>query len=378
MQKLVVFISIISLVLSSCNKEVKKDLNHKGYTIYGSLANTDSSIIYLLNHKNVIIDSSKVKNNTFLFKGFLNTPEIHQIQIKNKPKTHLIVLENSLYNVLLTNENATISGGDLNTKQVIFNTSKNNLNNKKLALLETFMIDGVNSEPLFKSVNTLNSIQKKATTDFIIENSKNILSSILFKSTKDFTILELKEIQNNSKIVDATNLKILLAEEINRLQTEANTKLEEEKLLEEKRIKALKNTYRKPAIMFSGDGLDGNLLSLQSIIKNKKVILIDFWASWCGPCREVTPKVKELYEKYKSKGFTILTVSEDKNSEDWKRGIKQDDMLSWYHIFDDYGRISTMHGIRAIPYMILIDGNGGVIKEKISISELEYQLQQLL
>ncbi|MCL4126366.1 UNVERIFIED_CONTAM: hypothetical protein GTU68_024640 [Idotea baltica] len=129
--------------------------------------------------------------------------------------------------------------------------------------------------------------------------------------------------------------------------------------------------------MFSGEGLDANDVFLQEIIKGKKAVLIDFWASWCGPCRVVTPSIKRLYTKYKDKGFTILTVSEDKDKVSWRKGIEEDGMLEWNHIYDDFSRISNMHNIKAIPYMILIDGKGRVIKENITYTQLTKELKKI-
>ena len=373
MQKLIVFICFISIVLISCKTEVKTATIDNGYTIHGALSTTNSSLVYLLDAQNVKIDSSKINNNSFLFKGIVTAPKIYNIQVKNYSKTHSIILENSLFNVLLNNDTLTISGGNLNTKLNRFNTFKNDLNTKKLALLNNFVTGEINSKNLHKSVDAINSEQKKRTIDYIIENADNILSSTLLSATKTLSLQELKRIEENSKNIKNNTLNNVLGDKITLLQ-----KIADEKLAEEKKIAAAKKVYRKPAILFSGDGLNGEHVSLQSIIKGKKLVLIDFWASWCGPCRAVTPRVKEIYAKYKNKGFTILTVSEDKNTENWKKGVEQDQMLDWHHIFGDYGRISSMYGVRTIPYMVLIDGNGGIIKEKISITELEYQLQQIL
>ena len=373
MQKFIVFISFISIAFISCKTEVKTETIDNGYTIHGALSASNSSLIYLLDEQNVKIDSSKINNNSFLFKGIVTAPKIYNLQVKNQSKTHSIVLENSLYNVLLNNDTLTISGGELNTKLNRFNILKNNLNTKKLALLDNFVTGTINAKILHKSVEAINSEQKKTTIDFIIDNADNILSSTLLSATKTFSLEDLKNIESNSKTSKNSTLKDILDNEIAHLQ-----KIADEKLAEEKKIADAKKTYRKPAILFSGDGLNGEPVSLQSIIKGNKLVLIDFWASWCGPCRAVTPRVKSLYDRYKNKGFTILTVSEDKNKENWKNGVEQDKMLSWYHIFGDYGRISSMYGVRTIPYMVLIDGNGGIIKEKISITELEYQLQQIL
>ncbi|MCL7764595.1 AhpC/TSA family protein [Polaribacter sp. Z014] len=373
MRKLVIFLSLVFITLTSCKTDVKKEVIKSGFSVNGTLSTTNSSLVYLLNDLNVKIDSSKINKNSFTFNGFVDSAKDYKIQVQNQTKKHPIIIENSKYSVFVDKNDITIIGGLLNTKQQKFNSLKKELSFKKLALLDSFMVKKITSKDFRKSIEEINSELKILNSDYIIANANNLLSSTLFLTPQNFNLEELKSIVSNTEVAKSTILKTLLDKEITRQQ-----QIFDAELAEKNKIVAAKKVYRKPAIMFSGDGLNRELISLESIIKGNKIVLIDFWASWCGPCRMVTPRVREIYNKYKNKGFTILTVSEDKNRETWKSGIEQDNMLSWHHIFDDYGRISSMYGIKSIPYMVLIDGNGGIIKEKISVSELEYQLQKLL
>lgn len=375
MQKILLALSIGLIILSSCNSGNKKDTNHKGYTIHGTISNSNSSTIYLLDNNNVKIDSLEVNNDTFLFKGNLESPKMHSLQLKNQPEIHSIALENSTYNVFVNDNIVTVSGGILNTKQLQFNSLKETFNSKKLALLDAFVLGKMSSKVLHKSVKKLNAEHHKIVTAFLSDNADNILSTDLFLSSKNFSLKELQKIKKDAKITDNILFNDLLDKEIIKVQKKVPVKLVKvESKVEEKKVVVVKKKIRKPAILFSGDGLNDDLVSLKEIIKGKKIILVDFWASWCTPCRESTPKIRELYKKYKSKGFTVLTVSEDKTKEAWRKGLEEDNMLDWYHIYDDYGRISSMHGVRAIPYMILIDGEGKIIKEKASLSQLEREL----
>ena len=375
MRKLILIISSLFVLLTSCNSGNKKEEIHKGFTIYGALPISEASLVYLLNEENKKIDSATITSNNFHFKGFVTSPKEYQLQVQNQSKKHKIFLENSNYTVVVNNDKTTISGGDLNTKQFVFNDLRSNLDTKKLVLLDSFMLGNIKSDSLYKSILAIESDLKKITTEYIITNANTPLSStfLLEIESQNFNLEELKNILNNSEVANTKVLKSILDNKIAVLQKNVD-----DELAEKKKLAVAKKIYRKPAIMFSGDGLNRELISLESVIKGKKAVLVDFWASWCGPCRVVTPRVRDIYNKYKNKGFTILTISEDKSREDWKKGIEQDNMLSWYHIFDDYGRISSMYGVRAIPYMVLIDGQGRVIKEKISVSELESQLQKIL
>lgn len=114
---------------------------------------------------------------------------------------------------------------------------------------------------------------------------------------------------------------------------------------------------------------DGNEISLSSLKGN--IVLLDFWASWCGPCRRNNPNVVALYNKYQGvkwvkgvKGFTVYSVSLDQNAEAWKAAIKQDGLIWKNHVSDLRGWSSegaAKYGIRFIPQTLLIDETGFVI-----------------
>lgn len=111
-----------------------------------------------------------------------------------------------------------------------------------------------------------------------------------------------------------------------------------------------------------------------------KVVLIDFWASWCGPCRRENPNVVKTYNKYKEKGFTVMSVSLDKDLEKWKKAI-QADQLSWTNHVSDLGgwqsKVSRLYEVGSVPFTVLIDQEGKIIKTNLRGAALDNELEKL-
>ncbi len=100
-------------------------------------------------------------------------------------------------------------------------------------------------------------------------------------------------------------------------------------------------------------GDDGKELTLEDLAKGKKLLLIDFWASWCGPCRKEIPNVKKQYELYKDKGFEVVSISIDKNEVAWRKAVEQE-QLQWPNFLDTMGAADA-YKVRSIPAMFLLD-----------------------
>lgn len=130
----------------------------------------------------------------------------------------------------------------------------------------------------------------------------------------------------------------------------------------------------------TGTTPNGKTVSLSDYVGKNKVVLIDFWASWCGPCRAEMPNVVEAYAKYKSKGFEIVGISLDEDKEAWTQGIK-DMNMTWTQISDLKGwqsELSAPYGIVSIPFTLLVDQDGVVIAENLRGTELDGKLEELL
>ena len=122
----------------------------------------------------------------------------------------------------------------------------------------------------------------------------------------------------------------------------------------------------------------GKMISLNSF--RGKYVLVDFWASWCGPCRQENPNVVKAYQQYKGKNFTILGVSLDKTKDKWQQAIKEDG-LAWNHVSDLKfwdSAVVPLYGINAIPTNFLLDPQGKVIAANLRGPALEAKLKEVI
>jgi thiol-disulfide isomerase/thioredoxin len=124
---------------------------------------------------------------------------------------------------------------------------------------------------------------------------------------------------------------------------------------------------------------NGNELRLSAL--KGKVVLVDFWASWCGPCRKENPNVVRLYKKFKAKGFEIFSVSLDQDPKAWKDAIAKDGLIWPNHVSDLMGwqtPLTQQYGFQSIPYTVLLNRDGNIIGVGLRGEQLERKLEEVL
>ncbi|OMQ07810.1 TlpA disulfide reductase family protein [[Flexibacter] sp. ATCC 35103] len=127
---------------------------------------------------------------------------------------------------------------------------------------------------------------------------------------------------------------------------------------------------------FALNDKDGKAYNVKDIIAGKKYILIDFWASWCGPCRKEIPNLKTAYAAYSDKGFEILSISIDKDQKAWLKALGQENM-QWHNLLDD-NKVSNAFNVKTIPATYLVDSKGVIISDNLRGAALEEKLKELL
>jgi thiol-disulfide isomerase/thioredoxin len=134
----------------------------------------------------------------------------------------------------------------------------------------------------------------------------------------------------------------------------------------------------KPAPAFTQNDVDGKPVALSSV--REKYLLVDFWASWCGPCRLENPNIVKAYKQYHAKGFAIVGISLDDQKDKWVGAIKKDG-LAWTQVSDLKGwdnQVASLYGIKGIPMNFLLDKNGTIVARGLTGEALEKKLAELL
>jgi thiol-disulfide isomerase/thioredoxin len=207
--------------------------------------------------------------------------------------------------------------------------------------------------------NSLDAEMKKQLQDFAKTNNKTTVSPyLIMRNSWQFELPELEEIV----VVMDTNLnKSQYMEALN------------------KRIAVLKSvSIGQIAPDFTMNDSTGKPVTLSSL--KGKVLLVDFWASWCGPCRAENPNVVKAYQAYKNKGFDILGCSFDQNRDKWIKATK-DDMLTWNHVSDLKGwanEAGKLYGVNSIPANVLLDKDQKIIGRNLRGEELMQKLEEVL
>lgn len=213
-----------------------------------------------------------------------------------------------------------------------------------------------------KTMDSITVEMHKAEKQFMIDHlpsgvSDMILSSVYSRTESDKEKAELLDLFKK-KCPNTPNYKSIVAD------------------IEAKQRGKVGSTYTD----FTMSDPDGKQLSISQFVKNNKYTLVDFWASWCGPCCAEMPNVVKAYEKFHSKGLEIIGVSLDNDKAAWQAGLNRLKM-SWPQMSDLKGwecEAASLYGIQAIPSNILIDQSGKIVAKDLREEELQTKLAELL
>ena len=383
MQKIVVAILMVLLV-TSCGRD------DNSFRVSGTLKNTTAKVVYV-EETNISNGENKVKDSA-------------KIDDSGKYSVKVTAKEEGIYNLRLQNDVAHFA-------TVINDASDIKLNADFDKHFDFYDVSGSKaSKGIHDYLAKMNEMQREKFNDLIqIDSIKRNHGDSLLAETlnnkqkeisnqlKDYTKQTVDQSNNSSFALHILSTYVVMARDPNyRMKGFSNVELlgilndMVKKFPGRQDIAGIRNSIEsrtvttlwvgKQAPEISMPDTEGRTVSLSSF--RGKYVLIDFWASWCAPCRRENPNVVDAYNRFKNKNFTILGVSLDRPGEKdrWMQAIK-DDNLTWTHISDlKYWQSAAvpLYKISSIPFNVLVDPNGLVVGENLRGPELEEKLDEVL
>jgi len=355
----------IGAILVSCSSKPH-------YTVTGKIEGSDSITFYLQKReagKTISIDSAVSKKGSFKMKGgAVAYPQLIQLVAGNTRKRTSFYLENSEITVTGSLDSlfkAKVTGSKTHDEYLAFIASNKPLSDSYSKVVIKFQAanqsgDAANLAILQKEMDSIEIAMTNLQKNFVKNNPKSYVSpSILVSLSYE---MEADEIES---MVNGLDTGIVALPQIKALKERVSV------------MKAVAVGQKAPDFTLSD--VNGNPVALSSKI-GSKLLLIDFWAAWCNPCRQENPNVVKVYNEFHKKGFDVFGVSLDQKKEAWVKAIA-DDKLTWTHVSDlQYwnNAAAKIYAVNSIPANFLLDETGKIIGKNLRGQDLYNKVNEVL
>ena len=360
---------LLSLLIISCS-----EIEPNSFIIKGNTDLIEGTSVYRVesgpNGQAVTVDSTKVAESAFEFKGFVDQIDINFIFIKGVNGNVPVILEEGIIETKIYKDS-------LSSSTIWGTNSNNDLAEYRISTKEF----SEKLQSIVKEINLANAVGD----NLLVEDLTSEYRSI----EQELSLYEKGFMNSNpsSYIASLILERLLTTQKI--LQPEAAAIFNgfDQKIKESVSGKKVNTIVSKPinptaigakALNFKGPNPEGEILSLESL--KGKVTIIDFWASWCRPCRIENPNLVRLYKRMHDKGLEIVGVSLDKSKVNWERAI-EDDGLIWNHVSSlQYWKepIAVLYGVRSIPEAFVLNEDGVIVAKNLRGAQLDAKIEELL
>ena len=361
MKKYLVFLFAWALALTACNEKAKT------FTVNVSLKNGNDQTVYLqkfVDNAPVTIDSAVIANELAVLTATADDPQIlYALKVKGKRGSMQFFTDNkdvSIVGDINNPQGVEINASETQTELDAYNEQLNAFDTQIRDLYAEMQqafsnSDSIMMDSLNKVGTALMEQQDNYRDDYIKAHPESFISHYILDQVKqDYPLDQLKDM-----------VGLFTTESI--YKADLNDYIAKQERLE----------VGQPFIDFTLMTKDGTELVLSEIIAPNKLTLVDFWASWCGPCRHENPVVKTAYEQFHELGFDVVGVSVDQDASAWLRAVEED-QLPWTQVRDVEHKVSEDYMIYYIPSNFLFDQNGTMVAKSLRGDDLVAKLEELL
>ena len=361
-----ILIIFTTFILFACNNSNNK------YILSATTDHDENKRVFLIkvgkDNRPIAVDSTEVLDGKFSFSDSIAIPEMHYVYFENDRENIPVVLEPGSIEVKVYKDSVRSSK--------ITGTKSNEDFDKYLKETNDFYVElnKIQLEIRNASIQQDTLVAKDLNDQFDLMRSRltNYEISFMSKNNDSYIstlILQRMIIQNEIEIENAIGIFEKFTELIKKTPSSLQIK---ESIDQYNKQKEETPKIGSIAPNFTGPGLNDEIISFSDI--NSKVIMIDFWASWCAPCRVENPFYVYLNTKFKTSEFQIVGVSLDKDKESWKNAIKTDGLVDWIHISHTMfwnEPIARLYNITQMPTAFILDSNKKIIAMDVKGDDLE-------